>query len=610
MPPRGPASPTPDLDARAVREAAWPAGPAAGGLPAHGRRLRVWPVAGVRTAPAAARRERRLADALSSPLALALLCGGALAAAYLLLAPPSADLQAAGYRANLFARTGFTLWDNGWYGGQNVLGYSLLSGALGALLGVRTLLALAAIAASGLFARIATRTLAAPAARAASLCFALGAFGEMLAGRVPYTLGLAAGLGALLSLLDGRLAPALVLAALSSLLSPVAGSFLALAGLALGIAQAWPRATLSAGSAPAFPAPLAAGGPRRGGLWVAAVALGAIALISIAFPNGGYEPFALSDVWPEVLATLAIAVGVPRRWRAVRLGAVIYALSLVAAFAIHTPMGSNASRLGALLAWPIVAAALWPRRRLLLALLAPALLYWQLAGTAGDLAKLVGDPSLSRSYFAPLERELARVTGGAPVRIEVPTLGSHAEAAFLPAGAANDGWATDIVLARGWDRQLDTRYAPLFYRSPLTAAAYRAWLYENGVAYVALPDARLDFSATAEGALIRRGLPFLREAWRSAHWRLFAVRGARPLVSPPARLTRLWADSVSLAVPRPGSYLVRVRYSPYWSLARGRGCVARAPGGWTRVRATRAGALALAIDFSPLRVLSSAPRCH
>ena len=46
--------------------------------------------------------------------------------------------------------------------------------------------------------------------------------------------------------------------------------------------------------------------------------------------------------------------------------------------------------------------------------------------------------------------------------------------------------------------------------------------YENHVVYVALPDARLDYAGQAEGALIAHGLPYLREVWRSRHWRLYA----------------------------------------------------------------------------------------
>jgi hypothetical protein len=78
-------------------------------------------------------------------------------------------------------------------------------------------------------------------------------------------------------------------------------------------------------------------------------------------------------------------------------------------------------------------------------------------------------------------------------------------------------------LARGWDRQLDTLYGAIFYRPTLSPSAYRAWLVENRVFYVALPDAPLDSAGRLEGKLVAGGLPYLHELWHSAHWRLFAV---------------------------------------------------------------------------------------
>ncbi len=99
------------------------------------------------------------------------------------------------------------------------------------------------------------------------------------------------------------------------------------------------------------------------------------------------------------------------------------------------------------------------------------------------------------------------------------------------------------------------------------------------------------------GALIARGLPYLREVWRSAHWRLFAVRGAVPLAQPPAVLSGVGPDSFTLRAPRPGAFVVRVRFTPYWAIERGQGSVGRAPGGWTEVRARRAGVIGVGIDF-------------
>ena len=73
------------------------------------------------------------------------------AAVYLLVAPPSADLAAQEYRAEL----GLTLWNNGWFAGHHTPGYSVLFPPLGHALGVRLTGALAAVAAAMLFAPLA-----------------------------------------------------------------------------------------------------------------------------------------------------------------------------------------------------------------------------------------------------------------------------------------------------------------------------------------------------------------------------------------------------------------------------------------------------------------------
>lgn len=460
--------------------------------------------------------------ALGRPWALALALAIPLAIAYLIWSPPAADLSAAIYRSDLFAKAGYTLRDNGWYAahGHYLLGYSLLSPALGALLGVRMLMVASALAACVLFGLIAERAFGSQAARAAALVFALGVCVELLSGRVPYDLGFAVGLGSALALMRRRFGVALLLAVLTSAASPVAGAFLALACLAGAIALRSPARS----GASAWLGPL--------GLTLAA--LTPIAVLALAFPEGGHEPFAPSSFWPALAAALAIALLIPRgplsaqAHRAVRTGAVLYALALAGSFAIASPMGGNATRLGPELAPALIAGVAWQRRRLALCLIAPALAYWQLNTPIGDLSLVAGQASASASYYTPLLSELRRLReveerdgparAGMHTIVEVPLTATHAEAAYL---AGHEG----VQLARGWERQLDTRYAALFYRPALTAAAYRGWLRENRVAYVALPDARLDYAGRAEGALVARGLPYLHEVWRSAQWRLFRFIG-------------------------------------------------------------------------------------
>ncbi len=464
------------------------------------------------------------------PWAIALAVAVPLALAYLIAQPPAGDLAAAIYRGDLFSRVGFALRDDGWYAahGHFLPGYSLLSPELGAWLGVYTVLALSTVIASVLFGLIARRVFSPAGARVAAGWFALGFGVGLLSGRVPYDLGFAIGLGAVLLLLSDRVALALALAVVTSLASPVAGAFLALAGVADALVGGWERHVgTNPGDGPsrAYAVPSDAdSSPRAGpgrGLALALAALVPIVVLALAFPEGGWEPFAPSAFWPALAGVLLIALLLPqgsltpRARLVVRAGAVLYALALIGSFALHTPVGGNSARLGALLAGPLLAGVLWDRHRLALCLLVPVLLYWQIETPINDQAELAGDPSVHASYYAPLRAELRSLTHGRRTIVEVPMTGAHGEAAYL---AGHDG----LALARGWERQLDTRYAHLFYVPGLSASAYADWLAANRVAYVALPDVRLDDAGRAEGALIAGGLPYLRELWHSAHWRLYA----------------------------------------------------------------------------------------
>jgi hypothetical protein len=506
----------------------------------------------------------------------------ALAVVYLILAPTSPDLAAASYRSGLFSSAGFTLWDNSWYGGHHLLAYSVIAPALGALIGPRLLAAISMVLATALFAALTDGWFPARATRIAAAWFALGASVALLSSRVPFDLGLAIGLGALLAARRGRLALALALSVLTSLASPVAGAFLALAFLAWALA----------GPARAWPAPLTD------------------AALALAFPEGGSQPFVGSAFYPELVGVLAILALIERERRMLRIGVALYALALTGSFVLSTAVGGNADRLGALAAGPVAALALlcasrWRRRALLV--LAPLLLYWQANAPVADYVSTLSNPSVEASYYTPLIGELRALGvgyGARPARIEVVATADHWEARFL---------APHVMIARGWERQLDIYRDGLFYEesTPLTAARYRAWLAQNAISYVALPeDAPLDYSAGAEARLLKAVRPpYLREVWHSAHWRLFAVLGASPLAQAPAVLTSASSDSLSLYAPRPGSYLVRVHFTPYWALGSGSGCVSRAPGDWTEVQARRAGELHVIVSFSLARVFDRGRRC-
>ena len=100
-----------------------------------------------------------------------------------------------------------------------------------------------------------------------------------------------------------------------------------------------------------------------------------------------------------------------------------------------------------------------------------------------------------------------------------------------PPGHWGSAYLPTLSLARGWDRQADYAYNPIFYDAEaLTAASYRAWLASLAVGWVALPTATLDYASVDEGQLIRGGLSYLRLTWSSPQWHLYRVVDSAPLV--------------------------------------------------------------------------------
>ena len=501
-----------------------------------------------------------------------------LAILYLIIDPPSADLAAQVYRSDYFGREGLALWDNAWYAGHHMPGYSVLFPPLGWLLGPRLVGALSAVASAFLFERIADEHFHQTEGRPGVIWFAVATSLNLITGRLAFGLGVTVGLATILAITHRRDALGLVLAVATTLASPVAGLFLALG------AAAWWVPTRD----------------RR------AIALGAAALIpavflSVAFPEGGPEPFVASSFWPALITIGLVLAALPYEERELRIGCGLYALAVIAAYVITSPMGGNVVRLGGLFGGPLLACLIWRRRPLVLAALALPLLYWQWNAPVRDWIRAHGDPSIEAAYYRPLLTFLDGHGSGDPTRIEIPFTANHWESAHV---------APHYALARGWERQLDKKYNALFYADRLDPAAYRRWLDANAVRYVALSDARLDGSAKQEDALVRSGrLSWLRPVWSSAHWRVYAVDRPAALADGAATVTRLGADSVDLVAARTGKTHLRVHFSPYWAVVRGNACVASDSGGWTQLDVRTPGALRIATEFSPWRIVSRGPRC-
>jgi hypothetical protein len=164
------------------------------------------------------------------------------AALYVATQPRVGDFAAQVYRSRLFGRMPLSVWDGNWYGGHHLPGYSVLFPPFGWLLGPALLAAIASVGAAAAFAALVDRQFG-PAARPGGWWFAtLGIASELFAGRLTFMVGLALALGSLLALQRERPGLSVALAVATSLASPVAALFLALAGAALAVARLGRRA--------------------------------------------------------------------------------------------------------------------------------------------------------------------------------------------------------------------------------------------------------------------------------------------------------------------------------------------------------------------------------
>ncbi len=460
--------------------------------------------------------------------------------------PASQDLAAATFRADLFADHGFVIWNNDWYSGHYVLSYSVLYPPLGALLEPRLVGALAVVAAAALFALLARRRFGARAL-IPSLWFAAAIGAWLLTGRIPFLLAVPFGLGALLAADSGRSVSAALLATLASLASPVAGLFVALAGVAIALA-----------------------GDRVRGAALAIGGAAPIAVLNLAFPVPGHEPFVFSAfVAIPILAAVALWL-VPTEFRALRIGVALYALLALAVFVIPNALGGNVTRLGALFAGPVLALVLWPRGRLVVIAVSIPLLYWQLLAPVRDVDKAAGDPSTELAFYEPLLAELDRLAASeGPFRTEIPPTKNRFEAAYVARGHP---------IARGWLRQLESDDFDLFTDGELTAGAYLDWLRRHGVSYVAVPEAPRDYLAEDEVALIDAGLGYLAPVWSDADWRLYRVAGSQAWGLDGLGVEAIGADGFTVDPAPGGPRPTSIEWTPLWSVTGGAGLRQRGRG--------------------------------
>jgi len=471
------------------------------------------------------------------------------AVAYLLAPPMGRDFSAQLAHAELAELHWPALLDLRWYGGFSPLGYSVLSPPVMALLGVPLTTVLAYVATVVLFAAmLKTAGVARPVAGA--IVGAVCLTGNLVVTRTTFALGLALGLGALLALMSGRLRLSSGLAFLAPLASPVAGLFLGVAGGALFLS-----------------------GKRRAGVTLAVSAMVPTIAVGLAFGNGGYQTFGAKQALVSLLVCLGVA-GLCWRTPVVRWGGLLSGLLVGAAYLLPTPVGTTATRLPELFAAPtIVAVATVPLVAIIVATASAVLLLPPVSIT--ELRER-GDPALSAGFYSPLLHQLAARRVAGPIEV-VPTL-RRGEAAFV---------APVVPIAKGWSRQADTGRNAIFYDGTLNTDTYRKWLDDNAISYVAISNGPYDWSAPDEVTLVRGGLPYLQTVWWDKTWTLYAVTKPRPVISYPGQLIDRGPVSLTVSLPEPGEYVVRLRWSRY--LTASNGCMRPTHDGWSMVVIERPG---------------------
>ena len=523
-------------------------------------------------------RIRRAGSAGASPLGAALIAGF-LALGLVLFGPPGGDAAAHLYMTQAWRDHGWQLWDNFWYSGRYAqVNYSLLFYPLAALLHPTTVVVASCAGAAGAFAALLRRrwpTLA----TGPSLAFALLVPLAVVAGTYPFLLGLAIALGTILALQAGR--PYLALAGVlaTGLAHPLALAFLLVVLLAIAVVHARLVAE------PPQPGP-----GRRG------------------HGRGGDPGPAAAGLLDGRRALPVRSQGRPGDRRVLRRGAAADPRTARPAL----PAGGVRGLRG-------------PRGRRLLALVAGGRQRGAADAADGGAA---ADAAPRRPRLPPARHRRGAGGGGAAVagaagrgrlahrhRVARPgrellvpgdRVGQRAPGA-QPAGAGGrDRRQLGGLLPGPAGRPAGPRLVPPgrlprqrgALRAPDGPQLSRRWLRRTGVHYVFLPDDPLDYSAGNEAELLRSGESGLREVAQVGGWTVFELPKPTPIATPAdgISIVSLTSDAVTLRVERPGTYRLRLRYTPYWSVEQGYACATpREPWG-TDLRVTSPGIVRLSFD--------------
>jgi hypothetical protein len=455
---------------------------------------------------------------------------------------------------------GLTYWFS-WFGGGSVPGgYSVLTPLISVLLGSVLLGAVATAAIAPLCWRLAQGS-GHPLAATWVATITTGA--SLWSGRIPFAVGTAVSIGALMAVRDDRRWLAALLTALTVLLSPVSGAFIAigLTGLAL---YSRTRRAIS--------------------LTTIGAAVLSLAVVAVVFGAPGPEGFAASNAALTAGALLMLLAARPPKYLATVIVLSIAACPLIVM--VPNGMGSNFQRF----VWICLPVAVVATAgvRLLVALIAGGLAVVSgVTGTVDDL-QVARSPISSPAYYAPLARELDAIPAMANYRLESVPDGAHT-ASYALLGHA--------MLARGYETQADNAFnAVLKSTTDLNAVTFKIWLDNNAVGYVAIGKTAIHPSP--EFTLVSKGnLSYLKPVWSGTDWTLYRVDNPTPIVAAPATIIDAEQSRLEISIPTPGSIPIRVRWSRFLAVNPPKGVLgatlANDDAGWTILTAPAAGVYVL-----------------
>jgi hypothetical protein len=503
-------------------------------------------------------------------------------AAFLLWAtPPGIDWAAHAYQRTFLLQHGFQMWNNFWYAGRySFVTYSLIYYPLAALFGIKVL-ALASIASAATIFSIVMYRQWGPDSRVSSRSFAVLWVGIIGAAAFPFALAMSFALLSIWALQQGRRGRFAAGAILTLAASPLAFMLLTIVMAGVVVSR---RSIRNVGVPVAI---------------VACCCAGEL-LIYRLFGDGGRFPFQTLQLLPGVgfavlglFVTRGVAAAKPLRglfW--------IYLVAVLVVYVVPTSVGSNIERIR-YLALPLALIAVALRGWRPLWLVVPVIVLagaWNVTPIVASFARANTDPEASLAYWQPgIDYLHAHLSPS--YRVEAVDTAEHWPAAYLPDAG--------IPIVRGWYRQSDYPQNELLYDPKLATAPYESWLRQMGVRYVLLSDAPADYSSHAEAALIRSGRTNLRLVYWTAHLLVYELPNAKPLIVGPAPATVLWMypSRIVAVVGAPGTYKVKLRWSPYWRASSG--CVSKTKDGMTRLAVPHAGLVELGFRLSVGRSLQT-----